>query len=219
MVEQGVAGAEAGPGIIRVAVFAPYPAVRAGLRAMLEAIPGIEVVLEANPVAIAVADLAGVDVIVGEPGDTDPAQPPALPSSERPVVLLISEAVRYRDILARSGGGLALLSREAGGDEIVAAVRAATQALVVLDPRFAGSMLRPDADASGRAHEPQGLTERETEVLHLMALGLANKNIAARLGISEHTAKFHVGAILGKLSADSRTEAVMTAAKRGWLPL
>jgi DNA-binding NarL/FixJ family response regulator len=63
------------------------------------------------------------------------------------------------------------------------------------------------------------LTERELEVLPLLALGLPNKAVAQRLGISEHTVKFHVGAILSKLGAASRTEAVMIAARRGLLPL
>lgn len=63
------------------------------------------------------------------------------------------------------------------------------------------------------------LTPREREVLALMAAGLPNKTIALRLGISEHTAKFHVGTVLAKLGAASRTEAVMTAARRGLLPL
>jgi DNA-binding NarL/FixJ family response regulator len=63
------------------------------------------------------------------------------------------------------------------------------------------------------------LTERETEVLELLALGLPNKTIAQRLRISEHTAKFHVGSIMAKLGAASRTEAVALAARRGLLVL
>jgi DNA-binding NarL/FixJ family response regulator len=63
------------------------------------------------------------------------------------------------------------------------------------------------------------LTERELDVLRLLALGLPNKGIALELGISEHTVKFHVGSILSRLNAASRTEAVMLAARRGLLPL
>ena len=71
-------------------------------------------------------------------------------------------------------------------------------------------LLEPPAEA---------LTPRETEVLHLLAEGLANKAIARRLDISEHTVKFHVNAILGKLDAQSRTGAVVRAMRLGWLPL
>ena len=72
---------------------------------------------------------------------------------------------------------------------------------------------------SDGAATASALTEREQEVLRLVALGLPNKGIALDLGISEHTVKFHVGSILGKLDAGSRTEAVMTAARRGLLAL
>ncbi|MCC6386326.1 MAG: response regulator transcription factor [Dehalococcoidia bacterium] len=72
---------------------------------------------------------------------------------------------------------------------------------------------------AGTSDTGADLTAREREVLTLMAAGLPNKTIALRLGISEHTAKFHVGTVLAKLGAASRTEAVMTAARRGLLPL
>jgi DNA-binding CsgD family transcriptional regulator len=63
------------------------------------------------------------------------------------------------------------------------------------------------------------LTDREREVLDLVALGLANKAIAARLGISDHTVKFHLGSIFGKLNVESRTEAVTVAARLGLIAL
>jgi DNA-binding NarL/FixJ family response regulator len=65
----------------------------------------------------------------------------------------------------------------------------------------------------------EGLTVRETEVLSLLAEGLSNKGIAARLGISEHTAKFHVNAILSKLGAESRAAAIVRAARLGLVAL
>ena len=75
----------------------------------------------------------------------------------------------------------------------------------------------PEIQTASEEDEP--LTEREQEVLGLVALGLPNKTIAARLHISEHTVKFHVGSILAKLDAGSRTEAVTRAARRGLLTL
>ncbi|HMM42300.1 MAG TPA: helix-turn-helix transcriptional regulator, partial [Thermomicrobiales bacterium] len=87
--------------------------------------------------------------------------------------------------------------------------------LVVLDPAVAplsvAAPLQPDSDDI--------LTDRERQVLALVALGLPNKAIAVELDISEHTVKFHVAAILGKLDAASRTEAVTVAARRGLLVL
>jgi DNA-binding NarL/FixJ family response regulator len=85
----------------------------------------------------------------------------------------------------------------------------------VFDPVLLRSLL------SARAAPPEALalTPREAEVLSLMAEGLSNKLIADRLRISEHTAKFHVNAILNKLGAETRTEAVVLAARRGLLML
>ncbi|HEY6006255.1 MAG TPA: LuxR C-terminal-related transcriptional regulator, partial [Anaeromyxobacter sp.] len=80
---------------------------------------------------------------------------------------------------------------------------------------LARDWLRPPDDAAA----VEGLTAREREVLALLAEGLANKAIAARLGISEHTAKFHVNAILGKLGAGSRAAAIVKAARLGLVVL
>lgn len=90
---------------------------------------------------------------------------------------------------------------------------AAAAGLVVSDPSL-GPGLRPER---GREEAPlvEDLTPREREALQLLAEGLSNKEIARRLGTSEHTAKFHVNAILGKLNAHSRTEAVTRAARLG----
>ncbi|HET9553953.1 MAG TPA: LuxR C-terminal-related transcriptional regulator, partial [Anaeromyxobacteraceae bacterium] len=103
-----------------------------------------------------------------------------------------------------------LVDRGARGPALAAALRAAAEGLLVLEPSLAGGWLRAPAPAAG---EP--LTPREREVLSLLAEGLGNKAIAARLGVSDHTAKFHVNAILGKLGAATRAEAIVVAARRG----
>ena len=113
-------------------------------------------------------------------------------------------------------GPRAYLTREAGAEELAAAVRAVSQGLAVFSPALLAG--RSPSEAT-QAPSPDVLTEREREVLPLLADGLPNKAIALRLGISEHTVKFHVGAILSKLGASSRTEAVVLAARRGLLPL
>jgi DNA-binding NarL/FixJ family response regulator len=112
------------------------------------------------------------------------------------------------------------LLADANGDEIAAAVGAVTQGLSVLEPPL-GRTLAAAAPFSAAVDSQleEDLTAREHEVLALLALGLPNKTIASRLLISEHTVKFHVGSIMTKLGAASRTEAVTTAARRGLLTL
>jgi two-component system, NarL family, nitrate/nitrite response regulator NarL len=136
-------------------------------------------------------------------------------------VLLVDGPDGYRPPSgAAAGRPWAALLKDAGADELAAAVRAVSRGLVVLDPAVAARLTESGA-AFAREGDPldEPLTEREAEVLHLVALGLPNKTIAQRLGISEHTAKFHVGSILAKLGAASRTEAVALAARRGVLVL
>ncbi len=106
----------------------------------------------------------------------------------------------------------------------MAAIAAVAGGLITLDRRLAGDLLAssersqlPIPERLADTEEP--LTARELEVLQLLAEGLPNKLIAAQLHISEHTAKFHVSAIMLKLGAASRTEAVTQAARRGLLIL
>jgi DNA-binding CsgD family transcriptional regulator len=108
--------------------------------------------------------------------------------------------------------GRAYLFRDADPEEILAAVHAVIAGLTVLDPR-----LLPARPATGPLLE--ALTPRELDVLREMGAGLPNKAIARRLGLSEHTVKYHVAGILSKLDAQSRAEAVIQAARRGLIPL
>jgi DNA-binding NarL/FixJ family response regulator len=121
-----------------------------------------------------------------------------------------------------SAGGRAVLDRSASRNEIIAAIKAAIAGLVVVPANILVTLLPAPladdllkADGSGHAR----LTRRELEVLAAMADGASNKAIARRLGISFHTVKFHVAAILAKLDADSRTEAVAKAAQLGLVML
>jgi DNA-binding NarL/FixJ family response regulator len=127
-------------------------------------------------------------------------------------------------VVADQGLGFGALQRDTTGAEIVAAIAAVAGGLITLDRRLAGDLLatpeRSQAPIPERlADTEEPLTARELEVLQLLAEGLPNKRIAAQLHISEHTAKFHVSAILLKLGAASRTEAVTLAARRGLLIL
>ncbi len=128
------------------------------------------------------------------------------------VVALISEASQTAEL--RSVGVRGLLGRDAPPDRISAAVAAVRQGLLAVEPRFELPLMVPPDELP---LEP--LTDREGEVLRLMAEGLSNKSIAYRLKISEHTVKFHVNGIMRKLGAQSRTDAVVRATRLGWILL
>jgi two-component system, NarL family, nitrate/nitrite response regulator NarL len=123
---------------------------------------------------------------------------------------------------ARSGvdawrlGARGLLMRQVEAERLIAALRAVEQGLVVWDETVAIPMVTAATDALSGIDV---LTPREHEVLALLAEGLPNKIVANRLQISEHTVKFHVNAIMGKLGAQSRTEAVVLATRRGLILL
>ncbi len=132
-----------------------------------------------------------------------------------PIVVLLPDATSARE--ASDAGASGLLLRTVDGSTLVGALQAVVQGLMVLDPTLAPYLaLARDVEREAVAQE---LSPRELEVLRLVAEGLPNKSVAQRLGISEHTVKFHVNAILGKLDAQSRTEAVMRAMRLGLIPL
>jgi DNA-binding CsgD family transcriptional regulator len=202
--------AEPGHDAVRIAIAAPASE-RARLRALLAG-EGHAVVSEAD--ALADLDLEPgadlpIDVVVVAGGGAGVAgPPPPLPA------VFIGAAPSETETPA------AFLEASPLDDELIAAIRAVAAGLTVYGPGMrpapvqGGPEIPPPEDLAG---EP--LTAREMEVLSLLALGLPNKGIALELGISEHTAKYHVGAILSKLDAQSRADAVMRAARAGLLPL
>lgn len=221
----------------RVAVVAESPVVRAGLRALLEAEPGVVVVAAlAAPDALAAID---ADVLV-----VAAATPDLAPLSRRdddafgeavrrPAIVLLADRIDVDTARrALAGGARAVLPLDAGEAVVMAALHAAAAGLVTLPRELAPLLLEGDAmetagavpttgttpDAT-RAAPTAALTPREREVLALLAQGLANKAIAPRLGITEHTVKAHVAAIYEKLGAGNRAEAAIAAARLGLLML
>ncbi len=120
---------------------------------------------------------------------------------------------------ALSAGTNAILSRDPNSEEFCLAIGAAEAGLVLLYPSSARHLVARTFQASVLPNDLEELTTRECEVLRLLADGLGNKQIAARLSISEHTAKFHISSILGKLSVSSRTEAVSQGIRMGLIPI
>ena len=115
---------------------------------------------------------------------------------------------------AWAAGARGLLARGADGADLLAALGAVAQGLAVIDPAFADDLV---PTAAPPPDDP--LTDREREVLVLVAEGLPNKLVADRLGVAERTARYHVAQILAKLGAQSRTEAVVQAARLGLVVL
>ena len=205
----------AGPGRQRVLVVAAYPALRAGLLALLASDPSLEpVVAEGADLGESAAAPAAivVDYSAGEPEEILSI---AEVFSGAPLVMIGADPASDGPGIAAAP--VAYLPSDIDAQALTAAVRAAAAGLIVLDPTIAGATgVHAPARASG---EGESLTAREREVLTLVAEGLPNKAIARELNISEHTAKFHVGSLLGKLGAGSRTEAVTVATRRGILPV
>jgi DNA-binding NarL/FixJ family response regulator len=194
----------------RVAVAAPDPLVRAALARVIGTRGEVAVVAEA----------AHADVVLWDAGaspDTAAQRLPELRAFDVPVVALVPEAAQAPWALAQGARGV--VGRDAAGEPMIAALRAVHRGLLVLDPGSADASLGAAASAGADPSGVEPLTGREREVLEQLATGRSNRQIAARLGVSEHTAKFHVNSILAKLSASSRTEAVVTAARRGLVVL
>ena len=204
--------------MIRVFVAAPTAAARLGLRARL-AHPDVEVVGEGAtlPAAPARADVVVIDgagMLLGLAA--------AMAEDGLPAVVALADD----DRLARAFGvlplrGWAIVGREAPAAELRAAVMAAAEGLVAVPASRAGRILGRPGGLAARDPEalPEPLTAREREVLELLGQGLSNRRIAERLAISEHTAKFHVASVLGKLGAATRTEAVSRGVRRGLITL
>jgi len=211
---------------VRVLLIGDDPLARSGLAALLAAEPGIAIVAQAAPGEDAAAAIAehDPDVVLWDLGSRpqNPLELPGTPAEEgAPLLALAPDDGPAAEALAAGARGV--LYRDAGPRRLVAALEAVARGLVVLDADLAAPLLRPQdvgAASPGELDEPvEPLTPREVEVLQLLAEGLSNKRIGSRLGISEHTAKFHVNAILGKLGAQGRTEAVVRAARLGLILL
>ena len=131
-----------------------------------------------------------------------------------PVIALASPGSNAANLLA--AGAAAVLRRDTPPGALRSAIQTVRFGLKVVEPSLLDvPATRPQAPPAGA----DDLTPREREVLELMATGQSNKQIAAHLGISSHTAKFHIGAILAKLGAATRTEAVVRAVQRGLILL
>ena len=202
--------------MIRVLVGSRSSVVRAGLESVIRSSDGLEFVGTVDLSHLSPSELSG-DVLlieVGEPSDHDW---PALADLPIPVVLLLDSADSSLITSALRSGIRGALSWDATPGEIEGALHAVNAGLVVTTPASLTELLPDALPFAEEIAEP--LSDRELEVLDLLAEGLSNKLIAHRLSISEHTIKSHVGSIFAKLGASSRTEAVSRAIRRGLVML
>jgi DNA-binding NarL/FixJ family response regulator len=159
-------------------------------------------------------DRTSPDVLIIDLG-SDPEAPIAIAAGVvLPATVVLGWGAASDRPPIEAGVRAVLLDRLPGG-RLLAAVRAVAMGLLVFDE---GAMVPGFPGGDDRRREPERvetLTAREGEVLQLLAEGLSNKEIARSLEISEHTVKFHLSAVFGKLGAASRTEAVATGIRRG----
>jgi DNA-binding NarL/FixJ family response regulator len=210
--------------VARVVLISTSPAVRAGLRALLASAGDVDVVGEAPFLQTGLVETLDPlpDVVVVDAPSASALEDLLEWLDRQDMGVLVLGSPDGLDRVASLGSAFTwgYLLRESGPAELAAAIHAVASGLTVVEPDLLPRLLReahPPTPVAER--EGEELTQRERETLQLVAEGLTNKAIAARLAISDHTVKFHVASILAKLGAGSRTEAVHLAARQGLIAL
>ena len=210
-----------GGGAIRVAVMATSAVRRAKLESIVRSHPEFQLAGSFGAVAslMSFARSTELDIIVI---DSDLIHDLLVQPTSGGAIVLLTEVSHARSIsrLLRSGVR-AILSRESDPDDVLSAIYAVYNGLVLLSTATAERLAAVYGDQPLEVEDEMSdeITSRETDVLRMLAEGLVNKEIAARLGISEHTVKFHISSILDKLGASTRTEAVTLGIRRGLIPI
>lgn len=209
---------------IRVVLVDDHRIVRRGLRSFLEAFPDIIVVGESSSGEEVLEQIEGwlPDVVIMDllmPGGMDGIETTRRVRSITPhtqTVVLTAHTDDARVVAALRAGAIGYVRKDAEPEILLAAVRAAARGQSMLDPAVAGTVLQ---DLVGSTEIRRDLTERELEVLRLLAHGRTNREIAAELVLGEETVKTHVGNILAKLHLAHRTQAIVHAFKQGLISL
>ena len=200
---------------IRIVVADDHPVVRDGLIAMLQTQSDFEVIGEAGDgaealhmVAERTPDVLLLDLEMPQVDGIETLQRLGEQRSSVRVIVFTVFDTDERIVSAMRAGAKGYLLKGAPRDDVFRAVRVVNEGGSLLEPLIASKLL-------DSVNNPDALTARQKEVLHLLATGLLNKEIADQLNISERTVKFHVSEILGKLGAGNRTEAAAIAMQRG----
>ncbi len=212
--------------MIRVLVKASSPVVQAGLEQMIASEPDFHLVTgpDGRHPQTGTLDEEQADVLVAETDESDEdaqwTDLLELGGSGSALLLLADDLSAFPGAAVLRSGARGILPRGVSRDELVAAVKAAAAGLINLHAESIPATFPGGAPLLSRtAALIEPLTAREKEVLQILAEGGSNKEIASRLAISEHTAKFHVASIMSKLGATSRTEAVTLAIRQGIIML
>lgn len=201
--------------MIRVTIVSPSHALRIGLREMLAGHPPIRVTGEATT-------LDDVDDNETEVAVLASVSSARIPADYNFAILFMTDDIEsIRGMLTSNLRAWGVLSADAGGDELAAGIVAVAEGLWVGAPGLVEGLMRLPRGVDGLGEESliEPLTAREMEVLQNMAAGLANKQIALALNISEHTVKFHLSSLYAKLGVSSRTEAVRRGLELGLISL
>lgn len=203
--------------MVAIAIFSVDPVLRGNLEQLPREDPAITVVgiVDSPSALLELAKTRDVDVVLAEVPPSELLTDWQVRHQQTAWVLILDRADEQTSLHAFIAGASAILPRTANRREIVTAIRAVTNGLVVFQRQLLAMLLNTEPLLGDQLSTSNDLTPRELEVLAAMADGVTNKAIARRLGISFHTVKFHVAAILEKLDADTRTEAVMKAAQLG----
>ncbi len=207
---------------IRVLIVDDHAIVRKGIRALLDIEPWLEVVGEAanGREATALAATLKPNVILMDlvMPEMDGIEAIRLISADLPdaqILVLTSFGADDKVFPAIKAGALGYLLKDSGPEELLQAIRQVHRGESSLHPAIARKVLRELTHPADRTTTPDTLTERELEVLKLLARGLSTQEIAERLVITEATARTHVSNILGKLHVSSRTQAALYALREG----
>jgi DNA-binding NarL/FixJ family response regulator len=207
--------------VIKVLLADDHPALRAGIKGMLEQ-AGIEVVGEAadGDAALRLAERLVPDVLVLDavmPGLRAPQVIHRLRETRPDLRVLVLTAYDDNELVfgLLEAGAVGYVLKEEALETIEAAVRAVARGESWLSPKVAAKVMKKALDKEEAEEEAIPLTERELEVLRLIAKGWSNQRIAEELSITERTVRFHVGNILAKLGVESRIEAVVEGVRRG----
>ena len=209
---------------IRVLIVDDHPVVRQGLRGFLETYAGINVIAEADNGAQAVAlaiehvpDVILMDLLMPEMDGVEAIEQIVASSPATRIIVLTSYTEDQYLLPAMRAGAVGYQLKDADPVDLVRAIRAAARGQTTLHPSVAARLVR------GVDHPSEDwlsdLSERELDVLRLIARGMSNKEIANELVISEGTVKSHVSNILSKLHLAHRTQAALYALKRRLVPL
>jgi DNA-binding NarL/FixJ family response regulator len=204
--------------LIRVLLIAPIPAMRAGLRALIS---DSDIQIAGEATRLDSIDPAQIEADVLIYASASASSLDILPDSVSSASLLIlcNEPSTFAPALRSQGRAWGILPLEATREELLASIHALSEGLIVGSIPLMKKLFNTTDEETTFDEILSPLTDREVEVLNLLAQGHPNKQIALALGISDHTVKFHVSSIYNKLNATNRAEAIRQGVRSGLISL